>query len=245
MGVGNRLRTMAYRVHDDNGLPSVDGNWINPENTAWFQLPGKTFRLRMNVLRNGDTPLTTRFRLVYYKNSGGGVRVRTDTSNVRVVETIHYVHDDDCLDLHLDGGVGTILETPNGMYVDAGNDTGDGAFPGANRRVETEWSLQLVPGDNVPGDIFEFELKRAGGAAFQLAAVHTPTLVVTAGGAVEGAGRLGKTVNGAGIVRSTVSGRGNLSAAVLGAGGLESVVQGAGYFGPSVKGAGAFRPEDS
>lgn len=175
--VGNRFRTRDYRVHDDTDAPGIDDNWINAQNTPWFQAPGKIFRLRMLTARGSPVaPITTAFRLSYKKDGAPTVRISTISSNIRITPTVHYEHQDDCLDLFLD--TGTLLGTPNGQYVDASNATGAPTWPASGRRVESEWSLILVPGDVLAGNIFEFIMALSNGTAFEFSAVNTPTLTV-------------------------------------------------------------------
>ncbi len=247
---GNRLRTRAFRWRRDTVAVTSDTEWLSGESGDISHVAGTILRLRVNIQRDDPSQsLSTALGLWRSRNGGPDFQVTADSIVLNIVPSQFYAHQTPCLNLLLDAGSGTIIDSDNGMHVasDTGGRTAIFNFPAASRRFECEWCLRLDPESEFVNvdDEFEFFVKRANGDDFQFSPLQTPMLTIVAAGAIDGAGNVGQVVRGSGEIGQVVGGEGHAGAAVRGSGLVEATVQGAGYLGPAVKGSGIIRPEGS
>jgi len=152
------LRQTHFRFGYDNGTEITHGfiaaEDVNP--TAGLIIPGMRFLLRICEQEAGGTAVSDVAAQLQYKlNTGSWVDVTTSSSVVKAVNVIAFAAPAHCTQRL--SGTGTFESSAygcseNGLSGGTANDIV------ASGNSETEYGLQLVPADVVPGDVIYFQI---------------------------------------------------------------------------------------
>jgi len=171
----------------DSGVPAVGGGagWIANRNADIIMpINHHQFRFRWGM-SNEDGAEAGRTQQLQVSHEGAAFALVRDTSqHVVTIHTENFDHNDDATDYGealQDLHTAAFADTTNGYLVSlpGGDITGPAGFPAAARRMESEWSIALVPSDLAVGEEIHFR-GFSTGAAYADGYDNTPKITIAA-----------------------------------------------------------------